>query len=76
MANFEINAEYERPIYSERVPIDQSQFGLLNQKLLRKRNFPKMAKLTISGPKRWNLAKNWSRTAAKLLISSANEETH
>ena len=58
MANFEINAECERSMNSERVPIDQSQFGLLNQKLLRKRNFPKMAKLTISGPKRWNLAKN------------------
>ena len=61
---------------SKRVAIDQSQFGLLIQKLLQKRNFPKIVKMTISGSKRWNLAKNRSRSGAKLLISTANDETH
>ena len=75
MANFEINAECERPMNSERVQIDQSQLGLLNQKLLRKQNFPKMAKLTILGPKRWNLAENRWTSGAKPLTSFANGET-
>jgi hypothetical protein len=56
---FEINAEYERPMNPEQTGIDESQFGLRNQELLLKRNFPKMEKMTISGPKRWNLANNW-----------------
>jgi hypothetical protein len=43
----------------EQTGIDESQFGLRNQELLLKRNFPKMEKMTISGPKRWNLANNW-----------------
>jgi hypothetical protein len=56
---FETNAEYERPVNLEQTGIDESQFGLGNQELWLKRNFPKMIKMTISGPKRWNLAKNW-----------------
>jgi len=56
---FEINAEYEKAMNPEQTGIDESQFGLGNQKLWLKRNFPKMEKMTISGPKRWNLAKNW-----------------
>jgi hypothetical protein len=56
---FEINAEYERPMNPEQIGIDESQFGLGNQELWLKRNFPKMVKMTILGPKRWNLAKNW-----------------
>ena len=71
---FEINAEYERPINPEQTGIDGSQFGLGNQKLWLKRNFPKMAKLTISGPKRWNLAENRWTSKAKLLTSSENDE--
>jgi hypothetical protein len=39
---FEINAEYERPINPEQTGIDESQFGLGNQELWLKRNFPKM----------------------------------
>jgi hypothetical protein len=54
---FEINAEYERPMNPEQTGIDKSQFGLGNQELWLKRNFPKMVKMTISGPKRWNLTK-------------------
>jgi len=62
---FEINAEYERPMNPEQTGIDESQFGLKNQELWLKRNFPKMEKMTISGPKRWNLAKNWWTSGAK-----------
>ena len=61
---FEINAEYERPINPEQTGIDESQFGLGNQELWLKQNFSKIAKMTISGPKRWNLAKNrWTSGA-------------
>ena len=56
---FEINTEYERPINPEQAAIDESQFGLENQELWLKQKFPKIEKMTISGPKRWNLAKNW-----------------
>jgi len=56
---FEINAEYERPMNPEQTGIDESQFGLGNQELWLKQNFLKMEKMMISGPKRWNLAKNW-----------------
>jgi len=62
---FEINAEYERPMNPEQTGIDESQFGLKNQELWLKRNFPKMEKMMISGPKRWNLAKNWWTTGEK-----------
>ncbi|KAL9382093.1 hypothetical protein Peur_025128 [Populus x canadensis] len=61
---FEINAEYDRPINPEQTGIDESQFGLGNQELWLKRNFPKMVKMTISGLKRWNLAKNWWTSGA------------
>ena len=48
--------------------IDGSRFGLRKQKLWLKRNFPKMAKMAISGPKRRNSAKKgyafWSRRNA------------
>ena len=55
---FEINAEFEKAINPESSGIDGSRFGLVNQKLQLKQNFHKMAKTTISGPKRWNSAKN------------------
>ena len=55
---FEINEEIEKAINLEPSGIDGSQFGLGNQKLQLKQNFPKMTKMTISGIKRWNSAKN------------------
>jgi hypothetical protein len=61
---FEINVEYERPMNPEQTGIDESQFGLGNQELWPKRNFPKMETMTISGSKRWNLAKNWWTSGA------------
>jgi hypothetical protein len=61
---FEINAEYERPMNPEQTGIDESQFGLGNQELWLKQNFPKMENITISEPKRWNLAKNWWTSGA------------
>jgi hypothetical protein len=56
---FEINAEYKRPMNPEQTGIDGSQFGFRNQELWLKQNFPTMEKMTMSGPKQWNLAKNW-----------------
>ena len=55
---FEINTEIEKAINFEQTRIDGSVFGIRNQKLWLKQNFPKMAKMTISGPKRWNSTKN------------------
>ena len=73
---FEINAEIEKAINHEQAGIDGSQFGLENQELWLKQNFPKMTKTTISGTKRWNLAKKRHATIAKLLISSRSTEMH
>jgi hypothetical protein len=59
-----INGCHGQGPYNGKIGIDGSQFGLGNQELWLKQNFPKMEKMTISGPKRWNLAKNWWTSGA------------
>ena len=55
---FEINTKIKKAINLEQAGFDGIRFRLGNQKLWLKRNFSKITKTMISGPKRWNSVKN------------------
>ena len=72
----ELKAKTNKANNPQQGRIDGSRFGLGKQKLLRKRNLPKMAKTAVSAPKRSNSAKKGYASTAKLLTNSGNAETH